>query len=183
MKIKDLYRNYFQKSRIFLYPIIGIQRGAPIVPKEVYVSWEGNYKPEDRRLICVYPVKNAEQFDIFVKSTLSKNPLFEKDLNIDNKHHACIFNFDNYASDWNKFLSGKYSEFSDEFKSKISTFFSKSPTNLLYIKSFLYPESFHNEYADLLKVKSSLIREVKELCDKPDFSKETYKTESYVSTI
>jgi hypothetical protein len=183
MKIKALYKDYFQKSRVFLYPALGIKRGVLITPLETYICWEGKYKKEDRKLICVYHVKDVDKFNIFDQSKLSGNSLFEKVIKVDEDHKVYIFNFDKYAEDWNNFLKGKYSAFSEELKKKVLAFYASNPTNQTYVRSFLYPESFHNEYAELLKVNCSLIKEVKELCDKPDPEIETCKINVYVSSL
>ena len=53
MVINQLYAKYFQKSKLFLYPLLGLQRGLT-APEEVYFSWEGKYAPEDQKLILVY---------------------------------------------------------------------------------------------------------------------------------
>ena len=59
MVINALYKKYFQKSKIFIYPLLDIKRGTQIVPSETYLAWNDLYSPEDKKLICVY---NAEQF-------------------------------------------------------------------------------------------------------------------------
>ncbi|NDC31797.1 MAG: hypothetical protein EBZ58_12880, partial [Bacteroidetes bacterium] len=53
MVINQLYPTYFQKSKLFLYPLLGLQRQLT-APEEVYFSWKGKYAPEDQKLILVY---------------------------------------------------------------------------------------------------------------------------------
>ena len=43
----------------------------------------------------------------------------------------------------------------------------------MYVHSFLYPNKWYERYAELLGVEPNLLKEVGELCDKPDFDKET----------
>jgi hypothetical protein len=43
MVIKSLYKDYFQKSRVFLYPALEIKRGGSVTPVETYISWKNNY--------------------------------------------------------------------------------------------------------------------------------------------
>ncbi len=38
MVIDTLYRKYFQKSKIFIYPLLGIKQGTKIVPIETYLE-------------------------------------------------------------------------------------------------------------------------------------------------
>jgi hypothetical protein len=54
MVINSIYRKYFQKSKIFLYPLLDIRRGTSVVPEETYVAWDDKYAPEDMKLVCVY---------------------------------------------------------------------------------------------------------------------------------
>ena len=54
MVINALYKKYFQKSKIFVYPLLDIRRGTQIVPSETYLSWNDLHNPEDKKLDCVY---------------------------------------------------------------------------------------------------------------------------------
>jgi formylmethanofuran dehydrogenase subunit E len=42
------------------------------------------------------------------------------------------------------------------------------------MNSFLYPKKWHKRYSELLDVSVSLLTEVVELTDKPDFERETF---------
>jgi hypothetical protein len=57
-------------------------------------------------------------------------------------------------------------------KRKILDFFDKNGGNHLYVKSYLFPEKFFDTYADILNVPANLLKEVGELCDKPNLEKE-----------
>jgi hypothetical protein len=48
MVINALYKKYFQKSKIFIYPLLDIKRGTQIVPSETYLAWNDLYSPEDK---------------------------------------------------------------------------------------------------------------------------------------
>ena len=74
--IRSLSKDYFQKSRVFLYPALGIKRGVPNTPIETYVSWDGVYAPGDMKLCCLYHLKNDDDFKNFEKSKLLGNKLF-----------------------------------------------------------------------------------------------------------
>lgn len=57
MGLKTLYRQYFQKSKVFLYPNLGITShyGEVLSPAQTFISWpEKGIKPGDKKLICVY---------------------------------------------------------------------------------------------------------------------------------
>ena len=49
-----IYKDYFQKSKIFLYPLLEIQKGIKYVPINTYMAWEGQYSFEDSMLMCIY---------------------------------------------------------------------------------------------------------------------------------
>ncbi len=38
-----LYKEYFQKSKVFFYPLLNIPKGVHYVPVETYLGWEGEY--------------------------------------------------------------------------------------------------------------------------------------------
>jgi hypothetical protein len=60
-KITDIYQGYFQKSKVFLYPALGIKRGSSVTPIETYLEWD-DIKIEDRKLICLYHLRDDEEF-------------------------------------------------------------------------------------------------------------------------
>ena len=72
MAINSIYRKYFQKSKIFLYPLLDIKRGTSIVPEETYLSWNEEYGPEDMKLICVYVTRDDTEYKIFEKNIFNK---------------------------------------------------------------------------------------------------------------
>lgn len=169
----SLYKDYVQKSRIFLYPILEIKRGASVTPIETYVSWEGQYTSKDMKLICLYHLRSDPEFLAFEKEILYKNKHFFDFKQLEDNKGVYTFDFSNYDKDWNKIMRGKYSELSTGYKKKIETFYGKRDANYAYIESFLYPEKYYSMYAEMLLVKENLLNEVKELCSKLDFEKET----------
>jgi hypothetical protein len=70
MAIVSIYRKYFQKSKIFLYPLLDIKRGTNIIPTDTYVSWNTGYSPEDMKLICTYHTTNDNEYLIFEKNIM-----------------------------------------------------------------------------------------------------------------
>jgi hypothetical protein len=47
--ITKLHKEYIQKSRLFLYPLLDIRKGSEAVPIESYISWTGLHAPEDMK--------------------------------------------------------------------------------------------------------------------------------------
>lgn len=168
MIIKSLHTDYFQKSRVFLYPALGIKRGVSVTPIETYVSLEGYCKKEDAKLCCLYHLRKDEDFRQFEKIKLYGNPLFHDFKVVDETRGIYVFDFSKHKADWNHFLNGKYSKMSAEHKKKIKEFIGRNSPNLPYIESFLYPEKYYKLYSEMMGVKESLLRQVGELCSVPD---------------
>lgn len=172
MAIKSLYREYFQKSRIFLYPALEIKRGNSVTPIQTYVSWDGYYSKDDAKLICLYHLRDDDEFRKFEKQKLLGNKLFYDFKLINENKGVYVFDFSNKKHDWKCFIEGKYSKMTPDHKKIIKNFFSQNNSHYSYIESYLHPERFFGMYADLLGVKVSELKSVGELCSLVDFNKE-----------
>jgi len=174
MAINSLYRGYFQKSLVFLYPALGIKRGGSVTPIKTYMAWSGKYKPEDRRLVCLYHIRNDADYLAFEKSMLTGNRLFESiEILQEGDKAVYVFNFDQFPEDWDRVLTGKYSKLSGDLKQKIGHFYGKNSSSYAYVNSFLYPDKYYGIYADLLNVDVKILRQTGELCEHPNLEKET----------
>lgn len=174
MKITSIYNKYFQKSKIFLYPLLGIKRGTSVVPNETYICWKNNeITSEDMKLVAVYTVRDDKMYKDFVKNVLLKNSRVIDQWVIDKETVVFTFDFCDLEDDWFHFVNGKYSKLSIDVKKKINSFFDKNSGNALYINSYLYPKNHYNNYAKILGVDPEVLKSVGELCDKPDLDKET----------
>lgn len=169
--MKKVYSKYFQKSKIFLYPLLGIERGLEFVPANTYICWDTILNVSDYKLICVYENKNTLEFKNFVLKKIKSNKLFEKEINQKEKQ-IYIFSLKFYQFEFDNFIEGHYSKYSKSSKNKILLYF-KETRVYMHIKSFLEPELFHKDYSELLDVDLKIIKKVHELCDKPDLKKET----------
>jgi len=176
MALTSIYRKYFQKSKVFVYPLLGIKRGLSVVPTETYVAWEGQCKPEDMKLVCVYDYREDEEY-----RKIEKNILLEHNRLSDYKkvkaEVVITFDFSDLDDDWFHFIHGRYSQLSTKTKQKILGFFDIHGGNYAYMHSYLIPEKYYENYAELLNVDTKLLKEVVELCNKPDLDKETLKLE------
>jgi hypothetical protein len=83
MVIDALYKKYFQKSKIFLYPLLDIKRGTSVVPTETYVSWNDKCNSEDMKLVCVYQTRTDLEYVKFEKNVLLKHNRLEDYVKID----------------------------------------------------------------------------------------------------
>lgn len=178
MPIKSIYAKYFQKSKMFLYPLLGIKKGVDIVPSETYITWGNSIKPEDMKLICLYHPIEKKGFNDFKNKVLIKNNRLHKIQTINMNNHLYIFDFSDIKDDWFKFLDGKYSQMSNDTKSQILFFFPDTSANYVYMRSYLYPKIFFKDYAKILDVNEEFLKSIGELCNKPDFEKETLTNEN-----
>jgi hypothetical protein len=172
MALNEIYRKYFQKSKIFLYPLLDIPRGAKALPTETYLSWGNKYTTEDAKLVCVYETKMDPEYMLFESQQLIKHNRLVDYVKVDSSTSVMIFDFSDLKDDWNHVVIGKYSLMQDHLKQKILRYFNNNSANHVYIQSYLFPEFFMDQYAVILDVPIELLRSVGELCSKPDLEKE-----------
>jgi len=180
-KIDDIYKGYFQKSKVFLYPALGIKKGMSVSPIETYLSW-GDIKPTDNKLICLYHLRDDDEFVSYEEKYLLNNPLFEDYYEIEGDRAIYVFNFDEYEKDFEHIVNARYSQISQNLKNKIRDMYGANSANYTYVKSYLYPEEYWDVYAKILCPDSedvsgmiARLKEVGELCSKPDDMKENLK--------
>ena len=176
----DVYTEYFQKSKVFLYPLLKLRKGLKYVPIQTYVCWEHVYTSGEYKLLCEYNAKSGKGFEEFCDRYLNCHVLFEKELDISENKHVFIFNLSPYKNDFNRFLQGKYSQFSLDSKITILDFFGSSSKMLSFVQSFLSPDSAHADYAKALGVDKETIEEIYEVCSKPDIEKETFHEDNEI---
>ena len=172
MALTALYRKYFQKSKIFMYPILDIKRGSCAVPTETYISWKDIHNSEDAKLICVYHTKNDPEYIQFENSVLLKHNRLCDYSQVDSTTSVFTFDFSDLKHDWSHFVNGRYSKINETLKRKILNYFDDNSANHIYVESYLFPEKFFEQYASILDVSPDLLRTVGELCTKPDLDKE-----------
>ena len=171
--ITSLNKDYFQKSRVFLYPALQIKRGVAVTPIDTYISWIDHYSLEDHKLICLYHIRDDEEFKVFEKNKLLGNKLFDKFIQLENNKGLYVFDFSHMKDDYKVISRGSYSKISHDHKMCIRNYIGLESPNLPYIDSFLYPERHFKLYSELLGVEESHLRRVGELCSKPDMERET----------
>lgn len=172
MPLQALYNKYFQKSKIFLYPLLEIKKGSTSIPTETYLSWGNCYSPEDAKLICIYHTRTDPEYISFEKNVLFKHTRLCDHVVVDSCTSIFTFDFSDLKYDWDFIINGKYSKIKNNLKRIILEHFSSNSANKIYIESYLYPEKYFEDYANILKVEVELLKSVGELCSKPDLEKE-----------
>jgi len=169
-----VYTEYFQKSKVFLYPLLDLGRGIKYVPKETYCIWEDVYSTEDMMFLCVYKSKLSLDFKKFANKHLIAHPLFRDHISLEDNRQLFVFNFDKYKHDYNCFLKGRYSQYTINGKISVLEFFEKAQEEQVqYIQGFLEPDEVHDAYAEALNVDIEMLQDVYEVCSSPDMEKET----------
>lgn len=173
-------RYYFQKSKVFLYPLLGITTDVPFTPSNTYIAWDKKYTSDSLKLICVYEGekidKKIEEFVLFYKNRILTHPLFQSNCSYEEDSKTIfiyVFDYSQYEEDFKNFLEGKYSKFNASVKNKLVNFFTGKGKSEYYIKSYLYPEQYHNEYSEELDVPLDIIKTAYELCSPPELKMET----------
>lgn len=172
MAITALYRKYFQKSKIFLYPLLEIKRGVSTIPEETYLGWGTSYSPEDMKLVCVYKTRHDLEYEQFEKNILLKHTRLCDYVIVDDETTVFTFDFSDLKDDWFHFINGRYSKMNLDRRRKILAYFARNSGNYVYIESYLFPDNHFKKYAELLDVSVDMLKSVGELCSKPDMEKE-----------
>lgn len=168
-----LFNTYFQKSKVFLYPLLGIAKGIRFVPEQTYMAWKDHYHISDMKLICVYKNKLTKGYLKFEETKLFKNKYFFDYSRIGSDMHVYIFDLSLFPQTLVAFTEGLYSKINEREKQTILDFFGEKGVIATTIESYLYPEYYHEDYAEKLNVSLELISKVHEVCDKPNLDKET----------
>jgi len=168
MKIKSLYRDYIQKSRLFLYPLLDIKRGVSVTPIQTFMAWDEHYCFTDSKFICQYHLRNDQDFKIFEDVKLKGNPLFHSFHELEDGTGAYVFDFSSMEEEFWKVVSGKYSTLNPSNKEKIRQFFKTSVHHAAYIESYITPKNYYGMYSEILGVPIKHFKKCGELCEKPD---------------
>jgi hypothetical protein len=181
--IKSIYNKYFQKSKSFLYPALGIKKSSPYKPLGTYISIEGLINPEDVRFVCTFDKDDSEDFKNFEIDMLVKNPLFIEKIDIGD-NNAYVFDYEIYSNDWFNCILGRYSKLSSVLKKAIKAHYGPNSSEYEYIQSYLFPEEHYETYARLLDINEDTLRSIGELCNPLDLDKETLKiSENFLAVL
>jgi hypothetical protein len=171
--IDKLYSKYFQKSKSFLYPALGIKKSS-FGPENTYLSINGLIEPEEMKLICLFKNTDTEKFKKFEEQNILTNPLYVKTINAENKK-LYVFDLYIYKDDWMYFMLGRYSKFSSVLKRAIKAYYGETSGEYKYMHSYLNPEDYFTKYAALLEMDVDILKETGELCNPCNRDKETLK--------
>jgi hypothetical protein len=172
--IESLYTKYFQKSKCFLFPLLGIKKSSNFIPLGTYIGIDKLIDSDEMKLICEYENITDDKFKLFETDNLLSNPLFEKSIPLKNTT-LYIFNLDIYENDWFNFIMGKYSKLSNISKKAIKDYYGEKSKEYKYVDTYLYPQNHYSIYSKLLNVDIDVLKTSGELCTSCDLDKETIK--------
>lgn len=172
--IDKLYNKYFQKSKSFLYPTLGIKRTSYASPLNTYLSLDGRIGAHECRLICSFKKDDSDRYKQFEENMIISSPLYLEKIETEDSV-LYVFNLEIYESDYFNVILGKYSKLSNVLKKAIKEHFGEKSKEYSYIETFLYPDKFHAVYAKLLDMDITILENIKELCNPADLEQETLK--------
>jgi len=181
--IKELYKKYFQKSYNFLFPLLEIKRHKLFKPKQTYISWKDLYNVEDRKLICVYKRSLNDEWIEYEKKYLINHKMLEYCYPLDDENIVYVFDLNIYKEDFDNFLRGKYSKFSNTAKQLMTNYFGINTPEWIFIESYIFPENYFSKYAEILGVDVEDLISIGELCDIYNSELETCQLEVQVNLI
>ena len=171
--MEAIFAKYFQKSKLFLYPLIDMRKTYKYTPVETYVCWKNAYTLSDQKLLCEYKIKTSKAFYTFEKKYIHNNEYLEDAVYVNDNHIIYVYDFSKFNEEFIYFIKGQYSQFKDYYKEKINKFYKDKTKVNKHVDSYLYPFDYHAEYSKALGVDIELIINTHELCNKPDLEKET----------
>lgn len=178
--ITKLYSKYFQKSKIFLYPLLNIK--SDINVDGVYMGIKDLIPIEDMKIICSIKTEKSEKYEK-IKKILQSNRSFVSVAECDG-YDLYVFNLENYREDWENFVLGKYSKLSRNCKNAIKTQYQSDLKKYFIIESYIQPDKYFGVYAKLLDVPVNVIAEIGELCNPFDMEKEVLTlSPNYIKSV
>ena len=178
--IRKIYDKYFQKSRSFLLPILGLKKNAKFAPLQCYLEWKDMYSVKDRKLILVYEKEDSVEWKNYIARTVMSNQMFDCYIETEVEDEvALVFDLHCIEQDYINVLQGRYSKLDKMSKKKIREYYGYNSPEYAYIESFLYPEKYYKTYSEILDVEEEHIRFTGQLCDLPNIDKETLKLKPY----
>ena len=178
--IRKIYDKYFQKSRSFLLPILGLKKNAKFTPLQCYMAWQDVYSIKDRKLILVYEKEESVEWRNYIARTVMSHQMFDCYIETEIEDEvALVFDLHCIEQDYISVLQGRYSKLDRASKKKIREYYGYNSAEYAYIESFLYPEKYYKTYSEILDVEEEHIKFTGQLCDLPNLDKETLKIKTY----
>jgi hypothetical protein len=114
---------YYQKSTVFLFPLLGIKRKAMFSPINTYLYCNCiDESIVDYKLLVLYKFEEKKMFEDFEKEHILSNELFET-CYLTEDGVLYVFNMSVLSEIVDNFLNGEYSKYSKSAKDKILIYY------------------------------------------------------------
>jgi len=123
-------------------------------------------------LICLFKHEDTEKYLKFESDKLISHPYFVDADIVKGEHSIYVFDMQAHSKDWDAFLTGRYSSFSEDLKDAVRKYYGITSPEYAYMDSFMYPERYFEVYGKLLDEDVELLKSVGELCNPYDPVKE-----------
>lgn len=174
---------YRQKSKLFLWPLLGIDRQSGFRPIKTFMADDHRgLTVKDRCLIAPFFKDQSKNYGDFEEEVLLSNEFF-KDFYETEENLVYIFDFNKsktLGEDYDKVVQGKYTELSYGAKLLINRFFASKDLKgrvrpHFQVAAYLNPsESDYFRVADQLDIDVYELMKGKEILDPPNILKETF---------
>lgn len=169
---------YRQKSKIFLFPLLGIPNSAAFKPTNTYLQdLDKGIELKEYKLIVCYDRKHAENnkeyYSAFESKMLIGNKLF-LEMYDDGQCLMYVFDMGKFKKDYDSVVNGKYTKITDRCKHHIDKYHTSHIGPNAYIRRYLFPsEKSYEFFANELGVNAKDLQDGVELCSAPDMELET----------
>jgi hypothetical protein len=174
---------YVQKSNWFLYPLLGIKKSVRYKPSQTYIAdLQKGITDQDNMLICVYKKELLDKaFQYFEDVYLFNNYHF-KDFYETKTCLVYIFDLSHFSKDFQKFIKGKYSGYSEKSKAIINGYYAKHDQFGVHphpkINAYLNPtQEVFEQVSEEYGIPLETVISIGEVIDKPDLDKEIFIVE------
>lgn len=171
--ITKAYSEYFQKSKVFLFPLLGLPKNATFIPECTYLSWKGVYTPRDRKLIIIYNCDDSPEWHDFAEKLRKRTFFSNLQYGLDATVCVVVMDMNSFEKTYLSVLQGKYSQISVDHQSICMTYFGMKSGEWAYVETYFKPDKYRKLYAGLYGVEESTLKG--ELCSMPDAEKECLK--------
>jgi hypothetical protein len=165
---------YKKKAKNFILPMIGI----PIVQYDPYIIDCNIIIDGFPKIVVIFDNIDDEPLKMLIYKLQSDYLFMDCEYGDDNKEIVLYFDVPKeFKSDFEKFIKGSYSEFSDEYKNRLTSYFGKETCEdwgLVTMWDTIYPKD--NKKDQIAEKYGVDVKQIKELISSPDLEYEIYKT-------
>lgn len=165
---------YKKKAKNFILPMIGI----PTVQYDPYLIDCNIIIGGFPKIVVIFDNIDDEPLKMLIYKLQSDYLFMDCEYGDDNKEIVLYFDVPKeFKNDFEKFIKGSYSEFSDEYKNRLTSYFGKETCEdwgLVTMWDTIYPKD--NKKDQIAEKYGVDVKQIKELISSPDLEYETYKT-------